>query len=129
MGLTFSMGTDGSGGMLIWPLFGTTNQLMAGLTLSIVAVILTQLRRPTLPILLPLIFVTAMSLWAAILQVRTFYNSGNWLLLVLDVIIICCAIWVIVEAFTAVSKARREPAVVWRDDETMPGELADVRTS
>ena len=91
--------------------------------------ILTQLRRPTLPILLPLIFVTAMSLWAAILQVRTFYNSGNWLLLVLDVIIICCAIWVIVEAFTAVSKARREPAVVWRDDETMPGELADVRTS
>ncbi|OHQ56196.1 carbon starvation protein CstA [Corynebacterium sp. HMSC070H05] len=122
LGLTFSMGIDGSGGMLIWPLFGTTNQLMAGLTLSIVAIMLTKLRRPSWPVLVPLVFVTIMSLWAALLQVRTFYNSGNWLLLVLDVIIICCAIWVIAEAFTAISKARREPAVIWRDDETMPGE-------
>ena len=129
LGLTFSMGLDGSGGMLIWPLFGTTNQLMAGLTLSIVVIILTQLRRPTWPVLIPLVFVTAMSLWAAVLQLRTFWSAGNWLLLVLDVIIICCAIWVIVEAFTAISKARKEPAVTWRDDETIPGELADARTS
>ena len=129
LGLTFSMGLDGSGGMLIWPLFGTTNQLMAGLTLSVVVIILTQLRRPTWPVLIPLVFVTFMSLWAAVLQVRTFLEAGNWLLLVLDVIIICCAIWVIVEAFTAISKARREPAVTWRDDETIPGELADARTS
>ncbi|MET3944183.1 carbon starvation CstA family protein [Corynebacterium mucifaciens] len=129
LGLTFSMGLDGSGGMLIWPLFGTTNQLMAGLTLSIVVIILTQLRRPTWPVLIPLVFVTVMSLWAAVLQLRTFWGAGNWLLFVLDVIIICCAIWVIVEAFTAISKARREPAVTWRDDETIPGELADARTS
>ena len=129
LGLTFSMGLDGSGGMLIWPLFGTTNQLMAGLTLSIVVIILTQLRRPTWPVLIPLVFVTAMSLWAAVLQLRTFLEAGNWLLLVLDVIIICCAIWVIVEAFTAITKSRKEPAVTWRDDETIPGELADARTS
>ena len=129
LGLTFSMGLDGSGGMLIWPLFGTTNQLMAGLTLSVVVIILTQLRRPTWPVLIPLVFVTAMSLWAAVLQLRTFLDAGNWLLLVLDVIIICCAIWVIVEAFTAITKARKAPAVTWRDDETMPGELADARTS
>ena len=129
LGLTFSMGLDGSGGMLIWPLFGTTNQLMAGLTLSIVVIILTQLRRPTWPVLIPLVFVTAMSLWAAVLQLRTFLEAGNWLLLVLDVIIICCAIWVIVEAFTAITKSRKEPTVTWRDDETIPGELADARTS
>ena len=129
LGLTFSMGLDGSGGMLIWPLFGTTNQLMAGLTLSVVVIILTQLRRPTWPVLIPLVFVTFMSLWAAVLQLRTFLDAGNWLLLVLDVIIICCAIWVIVEAFTAITKARKAPAVTWRDDETMPGELADARTS
>jgi len=129
LGLTFSMGLDGSGGMLIWPLFGTTNQLMAGLTLSVVVIILTQLRRPTWPVLIPLVFVTAMSLWAAVLQLRTFLEAGNWLLLVLDVIIICCAIWVIVEAFTAITKARKAPAVTWRDDGTIPGELADARTS
>lgn len=127
LGLTFSTGVDGSGGMLIWPLFGTTNQLMAGLTLSILVIMLTQLRRPTWPVLIPLVFVTVMSLWAAVLQLRTLWAVQNWLLLVIDVVIIACAVWVIVEAITAISKARREPAVVWRDDETMPGELADVR--
>lgn len=127
LGLTFSTGVDGSGGMLIWPLFGTTNQLMAGLTLSILVIMLTQLRRPTWPVLIPLVFVTVMSLWAAVLQLRTLWSAQNWLLLVIDVVIIGCAIWVIVEAIMAISKARREPAVKWRDDETMPGELADAR--
>lgn len=70
-GLTFSAGADGSGGMTIWPLFGTTNQLMAGLSLAIVVVILTHLRRPTWPVVIPLIFVTAMSLWAALLQLKS----------------------------------------------------------
>ena len=116
LGLTFSTGLDGSGGMIIWPLFGTTNQLMAGLTLSVLVVILTKLRRPTLPLLIPLAFVTLMSLWAAVLQLRTLFEAGNWLLLVIDVVIIICAIWVIVEAITAISKARREPAIEWSDE-------------
>lgn len=112
--------------LLIWPLFGTTNQLMAGLTLSILVIMLTQLRRPTWPVLIPLVFVTLMSLWAAILQLRTLWAAQNWLLLVIDIVIIGCAIWVIAEALTAISKARRAPAVTWRDDEMIPGELADA---
>ena len=127
LGLTFSTGVDGSGGMLIWPLFGTTNQLMAGLTLAILVVMLTQLRRPTWPVLIPLVFVTLMSLWAAVLQLRTLWTAQNWLLLIIDIVIICCAIWVTVEAVSAIGKARRAPAVVWRDDETIPGELADAQ--
>lgn len=122
LGLTFSTGVDGSGGMLIWPLFGTTNQLMAGLTLSILVVILTQLRRPTWPVMIPLAFVTTVSLWAAVLQLRTLWQAQNWLLLVIDIAIIICAIWVIVEAITAVQKARHAPQVVWSDTDTHPGE-------
>lgn len=122
LGLTFSTGVDGSGGMLIWPLFGTTNQLMAGLTLSILVIILTQLRRPAWPVMIPLAFVTTMSLWAAVLQLRTLWEAQNWLLLVIDIAIIICAIWVIVEAFTAIQKARQAPQVVWSDTETLPGE-------
>ena len=53
--------------------------------------------------------------WAAVLQLRTLFEAGNWLLLAIDVVIIICAIWVIVEAITAISKARREPAVDWED--------------
>ncbi len=44
--LAFGAGGDGSGGMLIWPLFGTTNQLLAGLTLLVITVMLVKLGRP-----------------------------------------------------------------------------------
>ncbi|HJA03269.1 MAG TPA: carbon starvation protein A, partial [Candidatus Microbacterium stercoravium] len=40
MALVFSQGIDGSGGLTIWPLFGTTNQLLASLTLIIVSIML-----------------------------------------------------------------------------------------
>ena len=40
-------GADGSGGLLIWPLFGTTNQLLAGLTLLVITIML--VRRDDLP--------------------------------------------------------------------------------
>lgn len=127
LGLTFSTGVDGSGGMLIWPLFGTTNQLMAGLTLSIIVVILTQLRRPTWPVLIPLLFVTVMSLWAAVLQLKTLFQAGNWLLLAIDAVIIVAAIWVIAEAIAAISRARKAPQVVWNDADIEPPLPVDAR--
>ena len=110
--LTFSQGTDGSGGMTIWPLFGTTNQLMAGLTLAVLAVILTYLRRPTLPVLIPFAFLMVMSVWALIIQLGTFWQEQNWLLLVMDVIILVAALWVTVEALASLKRARRQPEPV-----------------
>ena len=116
LGLAFSISADGSGGMVIWPLFGTTNQLLAGLTLSIVAVILLRKRRSALPVLIPLVFVFAMSLAAAFVQLGTFYSNGDWLLLGLDIVIIVAAIWVILEATIAMSKARKGPVDTDEDD-------------
>ena len=116
-GLTFSAGADGSGGMTIWPLFGTTNQLMASLSLAIVVVILTHLRRPTLPVIIPLIFVTIMSLWAALLQLKSLFTDQNWLLFGMDVVIVIASIWVIVESIGAISNARKEPPLEWTDDD------------
>lgn len=111
MGLAFGAGADGSGGMVIWPLFGTTNQLMAALTLSIIAVMLIQLRRPVWPVLIPLVFVAIVSVYALIIQLGTFFSTQNWLLLVLDVIILVCALWVIVEAVAAMNRARKAPGI------------------
>jgi len=106
LGLTFSAGADGSGGMIIWPLFGTTNQILAGLTLAILAVMLMRKRRPVLPVLVPLVFVLLVSVYALIIQLGGFLADGNWLLLVLDVIILIAAVWVIVEAAVALNRAR-----------------------
>ncbi|MEW1980248.1 carbon starvation protein A [Citricoccus sp. NPDC079358] len=123
MGLSFGAGADGSGGMVIWPLFGTTNQLLAALTLAIIAVMLIQLRRPVWPVLIPLVFVAIVSVYALIIQLGTFFSTQNWLLLVLDVIILICALWVIVESVAAMNRARRDPPVEFaeaEDDELDP---------
>jgi carbon starvation protein len=108
LALTFGAGVDGSGGLLIWPLFGTTNQLLAGLTLSIVAIMLMRRGRPALPALVPLAFVLVVTVYALFIQLGTFWSEKNWLLLVLDLVILVAAAWVIVEALAAMKRTRAE---------------------
>ena len=108
LALVFSSGAGGEGGMRIWPLFGTTNQLLAALTLSIVSVMLIRKRRNPLPVLLPLAFVFVMSFYAAIVQLGTLRDNRDWLLLVIDGVIIVAALWVAVEAVGAMRRAQRE---------------------
>lgn len=122
LGLAFGAGADGSGGMIIWPLFGTTNQLLAGLTLSIITVILLRKRRSIVPVIFPLLFLLVMSVYALIVQLGTFYSTQNWLLLVLDVVILIAALWVMLEAVIAVSKARQLPAEPEEADVAVPAE-------
>lgn len=126
VGLTFGAGADGSGGMLIWPLFGTTNQIMAGLTLAIVAVMLLRRGRPALPAIIPLTFVLIMSVLALLVQMGTFWQDRNWLLLVLDVIILVAAVWVIVEAVGAMVRASRGEV---DDDEHDPLDAGEGATA
>lgn len=115
LGLTFSTGADGSGGMVIWPLFGTTNQLVAGLTMAVLCVLLLRLRRPILPVAIPMAFVMVISVWAAIIQLGNLAAEGNWLLVVIDVVVLGAALWVIVETAASWVRARRLPALDWSD--------------
>ena len=103
-------GADGSGGMIIWPLFGTTNQLLAGLTLLVISVMLVKLGRPARYTLIPMIFVTTMALLAALYQLSALYSDGNYVLLAIDVVIIITAIFVMLEAASALMRERRAAA-------------------
>ncbi|HAB83995.1 carbon starvation protein A [Stutzerimonas stutzeri] len=109
MALAFGAGSDGTGGMVIWPLFGTTNQLLAGLTLAVITVILIKLGRSPVYTLVPLVFLLAMSIYALLVQMGQFYRAENWLLLGMDVIILIAALWVTLEAIIAMRKGR-DPA-------------------
>ncbi|MFD0899315.1 carbon starvation CstA family protein [Actinomadura sediminis] len=109
MGLTFSQGAEGAGGLRIWPLFGTSNQLLASLTLSIVAVMLIRKRRNPVPAIVPLVVVFVMAFWAALVQLGDLYDARDWLLLTIDVVIIVAAVWVAFEAVVAMRRASREP--------------------
>lgn len=97
-------GIDGSGGMIIWPLFGTTNQLMAALTLMIVTVILLRKGKTVWYTLAPLTFLLLMAVFALILQLKSFYLEGNWLLIVMDIIILIATIMVTFESFSVLRR-------------------------
>jgi len=49
---------------IIWPVFGATNQLLAGLALMVVGVWLKKKGKPIWFVVLPMIFMLAMTLWA-----------------------------------------------------------------
>ena len=113
-------GPSGEGGMLIWPLFGTTNQLLAGLTLLVISVMLVKLGRPARYTLTPMIFITTMALAAALVQLRTLFLQGRdagwpaggllYPLLLIDLVIVVLAIFVMLEAGSAFMRERRSAA-------------------
>ncbi|MGY8738671.1 MAG: carbon starvation CstA family protein, partial [bacterium] len=57
---------NGQGGLALWPLFGTTNQLVAGVTLLIVSIWLKKQGRPYIYTLVPMIAVSAVTAWAMV---------------------------------------------------------------
>tara|TARA_Y100000758_G_scaffold249840_1_gene186061 strand:- start:11 stop:973 length:963 start_codon:yes stop_codon:yes gene_type:complete len=99
-------GADGSGGMIIWPLFGTTNQLLAGLTLLVITVMLVHMRRPMWYTLLPLCFLLVMTVLALVLQLKTFFEQENYFLLGLDIVVLVAAILVALECAAALKRHR-----------------------
>ena len=103
-------GAGGTGGMIIWPLFGTTNQLLAGLTLLVISVMLVKLGRPARYTMIPMVFVTVTALLSALLQLADLYRAGNYLLVLLDLLIVIAAIFVALEAASAFLRERRKAA-------------------
>ena len=97
----------GSGGYLLWPLFGTSNQLLAAISLLIVTIWLKRQGRSIIYTLVPLVFLLFMTLWAMTEQV--FFDWSGWsdtdsnmLLFVFGAIILGFAIWIILEAIRLV---------------------------
>ncbi|MGH3519934.1 MAG: carbon starvation CstA family protein [Haloechinothrix sp.] len=93
---------------VLWQLFGTTNQLTAGLALAVIAVWVTRLRRNPVSVLVPLVFLLFMTSWALIVNLGKFIEQGEWVLAPLDAIIFVLAMWLIVEAAIALRRAFAE---------------------
>ena len=86
---------------VLWQLFGTTNQLTAGLALSVVAVWVAKMKRNIIPIVIPLVFLLVMTTWALIVNLKNFILDDQWVLAPLDAIIFVLAMWLVVEAAMA----------------------------
>jgi carbon starvation protein len=103
---------------VLWRLFGTTNQLTAGLALAVIAVWVMRKRRNPIAVLVPLVFLVPMTTWALILQLREFIEAGEWVLAPLDAIILVLAGWLIVEATLVLWRT-------WQGRDSLPAPTSD----
>ena len=110
-----ALGLDrGAGGMRIWPLFGTTNQLLAGLTLLMVTLFLLRLRRPAWVTAVPMSFLLVMTTWAMVLNLIRYQTESETLLLVIGAAIFVLELWLLFEGVAALRRLaieRREGAL------------------
>ncbi|MBY6037807.1 carbon starvation protein A [Fictibacillus nanhaiensis] len=104
----------GSGGYLLWPLFGTSNQLLAGISLLLITIWLKRLGRNYIVTLVPMLFVFFMTLWAMIQQVVFTWsgmgdNDANMLLFIFGSLILGFTLWILLEALATFRKKTVEP--------------------
>ena len=101
-------GPDGPvpAGTALWALFGTTNQIMAGLTLLSVTLYLYFRKKPFAFALWPMVFMVATTIAAMIYNIRAYALSGNLLLLVVGGAIMLLGLGLVFEGILRVTKGR-----------------------
>lgn len=70
----FLIFTKEKGYLVAWPIFGTSNQLLASLILLAVSVWLIKNGKKAIYVILPMFFMLVMTLWSLILQILPFFN-------------------------------------------------------
>jgi carbon starvation protein len=89
----------GTGGLALWPLFGTTNQLVAGVTLLIISIWLRRRGKPVIYTLIPMFAVASVTLWAMTGNLIQYYSNFAelWLLALSGTVILALDIWIMLE--------------------------------
>lgn len=85
-------------GKALWILFGTVNQLLAGLGLLAATVYLVRLRRNIWVTALPMVFMLVTTLTAMILNLKGYYADGQTTLILVGGFILALSVGLIIEA-------------------------------
>ncbi|MDH5197350.1 MAG: carbon starvation protein A [Gemmatimonadota bacterium] len=101
-----ALGIDrGAGGMRLWPLFGTTNQLTAGLSLLVVTLFLVSLKRRVWVTVIPMAFLLVMTTWAMVLNLIRYWTQSQVMLLAVGGAVFVLELWLMFEGIVAVRRS------------------------
>jgi carbon starvation protein len=107
--LAFGTGASGKGALTLWPLFGAVNQLLAALALLLITVYLKRSGGYKFLISgLPCIFMLVMTVWGIILNQKNFISQSNWLLIIINMMILILALWMVAEGFAVFIRDKTE---------------------
>ena len=90
----------GTGGLILWPLFGCTNQILAGLVFMVLLFYLLLKRgRIAVYVLLPMIVMLILPAWAMVKQIIKWsaQPAGHWHLIVFGVVTLALMVWFVLE--------------------------------
>jgi len=107
----WSLANAGKGGLTLWPLFGATNQLLAGLSFLVITFYLWRRGRAIWFLAIPMVFMLIMPMWAMLHQLFIapgWLKAGqvDYLLGGIGLATIALEIWMIVEAIKLFPKAK-----------------------
>lgn len=108
---------SGKGALKLWPLFGSVNQLLAGLALLVITIYLARRKVNVAYTAIPMVFMIFMTGWAMLYNIGEYFSSSNWLLLGIGVAVFVLELWMIVESVVVLRK-------VYGDRSTVPGAAA-----
>lgn len=101
-------GVLGTGGLILWPLFGATNQLLAGLAFMVTVFYLWRRSKPVLFAVLPMLMMLLMPTLALLWQMRIWLESQEYLLLAFGGLILSLQVWMVIEAALLWPKVKGE---------------------
>jgi carbon starvation protein len=96
----------GQGAMVLWPLFGSLNQLMAALALGVVSVWFHMKKIPLGYTMVPMVVILVLTLWAMISNLLGFISEGEVLLVGLSTLILVLTLWLTTGSILALSKKK-----------------------
>ncbi len=103
----------GSGGLILWPIFGATNQLLAGLALLVICFYLLRHNRPYWFLIGPLLLMIVIPAWVLCVQIFGAHGwlfsenlSKRWILGPLGLGTLVLQVWMVFEAVVMWKKVR-----------------------
>ncbi|XAL99827.1 carbon starvation protein A [Phycisphaeraceae bacterium D3-23] len=114
-GTSWGWANAGKGGLILWPMFGATNQLLGGLAFMVITFYLWRRGKAVWFVALPLVFMLVMPAWAMVWLIFVadgsgpgwaFSDSPNWVLIAIAVATLVLEAWMIVEAALLFPKVR-----------------------
>jgi carbon starvation protein len=105
-------------GQLLWPLFGTTNQLLAALVFATVTIYLVKRKTPHWFISIPLVFVAITTVSAMIWNIWSYIKKENWILTGVGSVILLAGLALIALSYLSFKNAKEQP-------EQIPGQVGE----
>jgi len=103
-------------GLLLWELFGTTNQILAALGLLTASLFLYKLGKPVFYTLIPMAGMLVMTVTAMSIRLKTNYQSGQWPLLVVGAVILVLVVWLVIESVISFARHRVRGAAAGEEE-------------